>query len=284
MRLALLVAYQGTRFSGWQIQETPCAPLTVQGVLESAVSRISGRHVRLFGSGRTDAGVHAHGQVVHGDVPDSRFPPQGDAVAADGCDASGRRWRHSLNALLPADVRVLAARTARPDFHARISALHKTYFYDLWQETAFTPPRLVPFVWPCGPLDLDAMNAALRFLIGRHNFATFRNVGTETESDVRTLMEARLVPLPAADVLLPPHAPGLRLVLRADGFLKQMVRNITGMLAACGRGKLSPDAVPALLAAEDRRALRAATAPPQGLTLARVTYPDGDGFAFPPEV
>lgn len=279
MRLALLLAYQGTRFSGWQIQETSCAPLTVQGVLESAVSRIAGCHVRLHGSGRTDAGVHAHGQVVHGDVPDSRFPPQGDPVAADGCDAAGRRWRHSLNALLPPDVRVLAAHAARPDFHARISALHKTYFYDFWQDRAFTPPRLAPFVWPCGPLALDPVRAALGHLLGQHSFATFRNVGTDTESDVRTLLEARIDPLPGSPCL-PPHAPALRLTLRADGFLKQMVRNIAGMLAACGQGKLSPDAVPALLAAEDRRCLRAPTAPPQGLALACVAYPPGDGFSF----
>ena len=279
MRLALLLAYQGTRFSGWQIQETPCAPPTVQGVLESAVSRISGFHVRLHGSGRTDAGVHAHGQVVHGDVPDGRFPPQGDPVGPDGCDAAGRRWRHSLNALLPPDVRVLAAHAARPDFHARISALHKTYVYDFWQDRAFTPPRLVPFVWSCGPLALDAVNAALTRLSGRHSFATFRNVGTDTENDVRTLLEARMDPLPASP-FLPPHAPALRLTLRADGFLKQMVRNIAGMLVACGQGKLSPDAIPALLAAEDRRALRSPTAPPQGLALARVAYPSGDGFDF----
>lgn len=279
MRLALLLAYQGTRFSGWQIQEKPCAPQTVQGVLESAVARISGQHVRLFGSGRTDAGVHAYGQVVHGDVPDRRFPPQGDAVASDGCDASGRRWRHSLNALLPPDVRVLAAHVARPDFHARISALHKTYVYDFWQERAFTPPQLAPFVWSCGPLATDAMCQALDFLLGQHSFATFRNVGTETESDVRTLLEARLSPLPPVP-FLPPHMPALRLTLRADGFLKQMVRNIAGMLAACGQGKLDPASVPSLLAAEDRRALRAPTAPPQGLALARVTYPSGDGFEF----
>ena len=277
MRLALLLAYQGTRFSGWQIQEKPRAPLTVQGVLESAVAHISGGHVRLHGSGRTDAGVHAYGQVVHGDVPDRRFPPRGDSVASDGCDDAGRRWRRALNALLPPDIRVLAAHAARPDFHARTDALHKTYVYDFWQERAFTPPRLVSFVWPCGPLVVDAMRAALLPLCGRHSFATFRNTGTDTESDVRTVLEARIDVLPPSP-FLPPHAPALRLTLRADGFLKQMVRNIAGMLVACGQGKLSPGDVPSLIAAGARHALCAPTAPPQGLALARVAYPSGDGF------
>lgn len=277
MRLALLLAYQGTRFSGWQIQEKPCAPPTVQGILESAVSRISGGHVRLHASGRTDAGVHAYGQVVHGDVPDTRFPPRGDSVASDGCDTAGRCWRRSLNALLPPEIVVLAAHVARPGFHARTTALHKTYVYDFWQERAFTPPRLVPFVWPCGPLAADAMRAALLPLCGRHSFATFRNAGTDTESDVRTVLEARIDLLPPSP-FLPPHAPALRLTLRADGFLKQMVRNIAGMLVACGQGKIVAGEIPDLIAARDRRALSAPTAPPRGLALAHVTYPPGEGF------
>ena len=107
MRLRLLLAYDGSRYCGWQIQDIPTPPPTVQGAVEAAVGRIAGRPVRVFGSGRTDAGVHAHGQVAHCDVP--RRP--------------GLDWRHALNALLPADVRVLHWQEAAPDFHARISAL-----------------------------------------------------------------------------------------------------------------------------------------------------------------
>ena len=137
MRLRLLLAYDGSRYCGWQIQDIPTPPPTVQGAVEAAVGRIAGRPVRVFGSGRTDAGVHAHGQVAHCDVP--RRP--------------GLDWRHALNALLPADVRVLHWQEATPDFHARISALRKTYVYDFWQEKGFVPPRLAPFVWRSGPLD-----------------------------------------------------------------------------------------------------------------------------------
>ena len=171
MRLRLLLAYDGSRYCGWQIQDIPTPPPTVQAAVEAAVGRIAGRPVRVFGSGRTDAGVHAHGQVAHCDVP--RRP--------------GLDWRHALNALLPADVRVLHWQEAAPDFHARISALRKTYVYDFWQEKGFVPPRLAPFVWRSGPLDAGAMRAALPFLLGRHDFASLQNAGTEMVSSDRGL-------------------------------------------------------------------------------------------------
>ena len=118
MRLKLLLAYVGTRYSGWQIQEKPSPPPTIQGELEAALRTICGHNVRAHGSGRTDSGVHAHGQVVHCDVPDSR---------------AGLDWRNSLNAILPRDIRVLHAQRAAPDFHARKDALRKTYAYQFWQ-------------------------------------------------------------------------------------------------------------------------------------------------------
>ena len=245
MRLRLLLAYDGSRYCGWQIQDIPTPPPTVQAAVEAAVGRIAGRPVRVFGSGRTDAGVHAHGQVAHCDVP--RRP--------------GLDWRHALNALLPADVRVLHWQEAAPDFHARISALRKTYVYDFWQEKGFVPPRLAPFVWRSGPLDAGAMRAALPFLLGRHDFASLQNAGTEMESTVRELQAATLTELPPVE-FMPPYLPCLRLTVTANGFLKQMVRNMAGLLAACGRHKLRPDQIPAILEAADRRAL------------AHVEYPD----------
>ena len=235
MRLRLLLAYDGSRYCGWQIQDIPTPPPTVQAAVEAAVGRIAGRPVRVFGSGRTDAGVHAHGQVAHCDVP--RRP--------------GLDWRHALNALLPADVRVLYWQEAAPDFHARISALRKTYVYDFWQEKGFVPPRLAPFVWRSGPLDAEAMRAALPFLLGRHDFASFQNAGTEMESTVRELQAATLTELPPVE-FMPPCLPCLRLTVTANGFLKQMVRNMAGLLAAYGRHKLRPDQIPAILEAADR--------------------------------
>lgn len=258
MRLKLLVAYDGTGFSGWQIQEKPQPPPTVQGTLEAALARLTGGLVRVFGSGRTDAGVHAHGQVAHCDVP----------------HRPGFDWRHALNAVLPPEVRVLSAHAAAPDFDARRDALAKTYVYQFWCERRFVPPQLAPFVWACGPLDAASMRAALPHFLGERDFASLRNAGSDTRGSVRRIFAAGLEALPPRE-FYPPHAPLLRLSVTANGFLKQMVRNMAGLLAACGRGKLAPEAVPALLAATNRAAVNAPTAPPRGLALARVDYEPG---------
>ena len=259
MRLRLLLAYVGTRYSGWQIQEKVDPPPTIQGALEAALRQITGAAVRVHGAGRTDAGVHAHAQVAHCDVPENRAP---------------RDWRHSCNAVLPKDIRVLAAAPARPDFHARKDALHKTYVYQFWQERAFVPPALTPFVWNCGPLDLAALHAALPHLLGRRDFAGLRNAGTDVEGTVRTVLDARLEPAPPCP-WYPPHSPMLLFRVTADGFLKQMVRNMAGLLAACGQGKVDPTRIPELLAARDRRAVPPVTAPAAGLALAQVSYETG---------
>lgn len=263
MRLKLLVAYDGTGFSGWQIQEKPQPPPTVQGALEAAFTRISGVHVRVFGSGRTDAGVHAHGQVAHCDVP----------------ERPGFDWRHGLNAVLPKTVRILAAEAAVPDFDARRDALSKTYVYQFWRETRFVPPGLTPFVWACGPLDEAAMQMALPSFLGERDFASLRNAGSDTRDSVRRILAVSLETLPAQE-FYPPHAPLLRLRVTANGFLKQMVRNMAGLLVACGRGKLAPERIPTLLAARDRAAVTAPTAPPQGLALACVNYGECKKFSY----
>lgn len=263
MRLKLLLAYLGSRYSGWQIQEKPNPPPTVQGELEAALRVLAGAPVRVFGSGRTDAGVHAHGQVAHCDVP--------DAKATDARSGGARDWRHSLNALLPRDIRVLEVTPAPAGFHARKDAKRKTYAYQFWQERSFLPPQLTPYVWNCGQLDISAMRAALPRLLGEHDFAGLQNAGTDVESTRRTLFAASLDALPPCE-FYPPHAPLLRLTVTADGFLKQMVRNMAGLLVACGQGKIAPEAIPDLLAARDRRAVPSATAPPQGLALVSVAY------------
>ena len=257
MRLKLLLAYVGAGYSGWQIQEKPSPPPTIQGELEAALRVLAGAPVRVHGSGRTDAGVHAHGQVAHCDVPDAR---------------ADRPWRRSLNALLPPAIRVLAADPAPPGFHARKDALHKTYAYQFWQERAFTPPQLHPFVWNCGPLDVRAMRAALPHLLGEQDFAGLQNAGTDMESTTRRVVAATLDVLPPRE-FYPPHMPLLRLTVTANGFIKQMVRNMAGLLAACGQRKILPESIPALLAARDRQALPSVTAPAGGLALVRVEYP-----------
>lgn len=244
-RVRMILAYEGTEFCGWQVQP---ADRTVQGELERALETILGRPVRVHGSGRTDSGVHALGQTVHFDCPDDRpdFP-----------------WRRSLNALLPKDVRVLEAAPAADDFHARYGAVSKTYEYCLWHERAFCLPQRRRFVWACGPVDFARMEAAAAILAGEHDFAAFQNVGTDVESTVRTV----------TGISRYPGATEFESVWRfsADGFLKQMVRNLVGCLVACGRGRMSLEAVRAVLESRNRT-LAPATVPPQGLTLVRVEY------------
>ena len=242
-RVRLTLAYVGTGFAGWQVQGN--AP-TVQGCLEHALARICNLPVRVHASGRTDSGVHALGQVAHFDPP----PERGHIP-----------WRRALNAILPGDVAVVAAQTAPPDFHARFSASSKEYSYTLWTEPGYVLPQRRPFVWPVSGIDLDAMQEAADHLMGLHDFAAFQNVGTPVKSTVRELTRAHVTDA------------GLEKVwhFRADGFLKQMVRNIMGCLVEVGRGSPPPDRTPELLAIRNR-SLLPATAPPQGLCLEKVTY------------
>lgn len=258
MRLKLIIAYKGTDFQGWQIQEKSCPPPTIQGALEEAVTKITGLKIRVHGSGRTDSGVHAHGQAAHLEIP--------DLCRAASCD-----WRKTLNALLPDTIRILQAEKAKPDFHARKDAIAKTYIYNFWTESAFMPPQLSDFVWNCGSLDSSLMRACLPVFEGEHDFTSFQNAGTEVESRVRRIFEIRLEEMPQ-QAFYPPHAPFLRLSISANGFLKQMARNIAGFLWKVGKSRLAGDSLKSILEAASRNCLEAPTAPAQGLALARVYY------------
>lgn len=248
-RIRLVVAYEGTGFCGWQLQ---AGDRTVQGDLETAIGRIVDAPVRIHGSGRTDSGVHATAQVAHFDVPDSRVDVP---------------WSRALNSLLPDDVAVLSHQIVADDFHSRFHAVSKTYEYVLWHEPGFVLPQRCAFVWSCGPLDMQAMRGAAEVLSGTHDFAAFQNVGTPVKDTVRTLQPVEVLPG------LTPHETVWR--FSADGFLKQMVRNLMGCLVEAGRGKLSADSVRSILNERDRKTAPA-TAPPQGLTLVRVQYPGFD--------
>lgn len=256
MRLRLTVAYVGTRYSGWQIQEKPDAPPTVQGLLEAAFSQVLCRPVRVHGAGRTDAGVHADGQVAHVDIPDER---------------AGLDWVRVCNSRLPDDVCLLDAVPAPPGFHARFSACGKIYTYQIWQDRRILPPRLAPFVWSCGyRLDWEAVRRALPHFLGERDFASLQNAGTDVTDTTRELRRLELRPDLA---LLPGHPDAMAVQVEGSGFLKQMVRNLVGLLVSVGRGRTAPEDVPALLAARDRRCLsQIATAPAHGLTMTRVLY------------
>lgn len=247
-RIRLILAYTGTHYHGWQLQAH--GP-TVQGTVEAALERLVGVPTRVHGAGRTDAGVHAVGQVAHFDVAhEKRHIP----------------WQRALNAVLPGDICVREASEVDADFHARFSATAKEYSYTLWTEPAFVLPQRRPFTWATGPLDLAAMDAAARHLVGTHDFASFQNAGTPVRDTCRTLTTITRAPGPT------PWEWTLR--FEANGFLKQMVRNLVGLLVAVGRGRIAAEAVPAVLTARDRTAAPG-TAPAQGLCLEWVRYDHG---------
>jgi tRNA pseudouridine38-40 synthase len=244
-RLKLHLAYVGTRFHGWQLQD---GARTVQGCLEQALGRLVGEPVRVHGAGRTDAGVHALGQVAHADIPASR---------------AHLPWQRAINALLPGDVAVTRASLENSDFHARFSAVQKTYRYSLWLNPDYVLPQRRPFVWQVGPLDQQAMLRAADFFVGRKDWSAFQNQGTPVRSTVRTITDVQ------CEDPAPTHE--LAWIFCADGFLKQMVRNIMGCMVAVGKGKLSVQEVEDIQR-QGRRHLAPATAPACGLSLDHIEY------------
>jgi len=249
----ITLAYDGSTYVGWQRQ---AEGESIQGVLEEALSRFDGNPVTVHGAGRTDAGVHALGQVAS------------VRLASDIDDATLAR---ALNAQLPESIRVLGVATVPDDFHARFSATSKTYRYVIARSTVASPFTRA-FCWHVPePLDLMAIRQAARQLLGRHDFSAFRSVGGGSPDSERTVMRAEVLGLPA-------HGPGIwggeqmiAVELAADGFLRHMVRAVTGTLVEVGRGWRSPDSISALVA-RGSRSQAGATAPPQGLFLVRVDY------------
>lgn len=239
----LLIAYDGARFFGWQRQE---GFGSVQQAVEEAFEALTGEHVVVHGSGRTDTGVHALGQVASAHVR-TRLDDE--------------RLRHALNHHLPEGVVVRRLETCRDDFHARFDARGKRYVYAV-ATTRFRPPFGRAYVhWVHDPLDLAAMRRAAAVLRGRHDFSAFASSGSPRRSNVRTLAGLRLLA----------RRERFALVAQADGFLYNMMRALAGTLLEVGRGKLAPADVERILAGRDRR--RAGpTAPAEGLYLLSVLY------------
>ncbi len=260
-RFQLTLAYDGTAYAGWQVQ--PGRP-TIQEALEAAVEKVTGQRARTIASGRTDAGVHALGQVV--------------AFAADA-PLSCEVLRRALNANLPRDVAVLEVAEAPATFHPIRDARRKRYRYVL-HDGAVRNVFALRFAWhyPYGRLDAAAMQRAAEPLLGRHDFRSFETSGAERKTSVRTVFdlavcraEAGAGPPPAAPAPAGPRDDWVVLEIEADGFLYNMVRAIVGTLTEVGRGA-RPEHWPAeVLAARDRRPA-GPTAPPQGLFLVNVAY------------
>lgn len=242
-RLKMVVAYDGTDFFGFQRQPDR---RTVQGVLEEAISRICGRPVRVVGAGRTDAGVHARGQVCHFDTS---HPMPLD------------RWVPVLNRTLPRDVAVLSVEEVPAQFHARKDARWKIYRYAI--DTRPVPDvftRRFRLHFPFS-LDVDAMGRAAAHLEGTHDFTSFSSARSPVENRVRTIHRCRVEregPLVLVEVV-------------GNGFLYNMVRIIAGTLLEVGRGKRRPEEMPGIIRARDRAAA-GKTLPPEGLTMVEVGY------------
>lgn len=243
-RYKLTIEYDGTGLVGWQRQPNG---VSVQAALEDAITKFCGDTVTVHGAGRTDAGVHALAQVAHVDLT-REHPP--DTI------------RGALNHhVRPATISVLAVEPVGPDFHARIWAKGRVYRYRILNRRP--PPMLDRLrVWHVAPaLDLAAMQAAARHLVGRHDFSTFRDSLCQAKSPVRTL-----------DLLDVTRAGDeIHIEARARSFLHHQVRNMAGTLKLVGLGQWSPDAVATALAARDRRA-GGPTAPAEGLYLVEVRY------------
>ena len=243
--IALKVAYDGTAYAGFQRQMPPI--IAVQNVLEEKLQTIFGDTIELAAAGRTDAGVHAYGQVVN--------------FFTDGTIPTGRIAR-AANSLLPDDIVIKAAWEADREFSARHSATSKTYLYRI--QTGETPdPMTARYAWYIRrPLDIVAMQTALDLILGTHDFSAFRAAGGAPMSPVRTMYEATIGE----------ERPGmLACRIHGSGFLYHMVRNIIGTLANVGLGVLTVDDFARILASNDRKNA-SATAPARGLYLLKVRY------------
>jgi tRNA pseudouridine38-40 synthase len=246
--LRLTLEYDGTAYHGWQIQP---GVATIQGVLEERLAVILRQPVAARGAARTDAGVHALGQVASVLVPG-----EVDTV----------RLHRSLNALLPGDIAVRRVERVSDDFHARHSARGRVYRYRILQGAAISPFDRGFAAHVRGPLDVEAMDRGAQRLLGRHDFSSFRAAGDVSESPVKEVRSSRVEREPGRDDLIV-------YTVEASSFLQHMVRALAGTLIEVGRGRWAPEAVTSILEARDRRA-GGPTAPARGLFLVRVIYPD----------
>jgi tRNA pseudouridine38-40 synthase len=240
----LTLEYDGTCYHGWQRQKNA---LSIQEVIETALSRITGETVRLIGSGRTDAGVHALGQVANFTTC-STVPL--------------RAFRHGLNSLLPMDIAVREAEEVPLAFHARYAALLKTYEYRILNRPVRSPLNHLRAWWLARFLNTAAMQEAAAVLPGEHDFLAFRAAGSRPGHAVRRVEEAVWHSQPGGWLIF---------TITANGFLRGMVRSLVGTLVEIGKGKYPPQHLGEVLEKRDRR-LAGPTAPPQGLFLVKVEY------------
>lgn len=251
-RIALTVEYNGAAYNGWQLQQGSTTATSVQGVLEYALGEIAAQPVRLACAGRTDTGVHATNQIAHFDAPAARSP---------------KAWLTGGNANLPESVVIRGVQAVATDFHARFSAQARRYRYVILNtpvRSALAPKQLT---WIRYALDVAAMHLQAQDLLGKQDFSAFRAASCQSRTPMRHVEFIEVYR--RGDLVV--------LDIQANAFLHHMVRNIVGTLVAVGRGRLPSGAVASLLAQRDRTRAPE-TAPPNGLYLVGVSYPQQFGL------
>jgi tRNA pseudouridine38-40 synthase len=244
MRLALAIAYNGANYSGWQFQKHSS---TLQEQVEKAISLIANEAVTVTCAGRTDAGVHATGQIIHFDTQAKR-----------DCD----QWRMGINANLPAEINVQWVKVVNDEFHARFSAIERRYVYIIYVNKVRPSFLDKQITWLTQQLDVMKMNEAAQCLLGSNDFSAFRASGCQSKTAQRVIKS----------VNVKKHGEFIILDIKANAFLHHMVRNIVGSLIVIGKGEQSVKWMSALLAGKDRTKA-APTAKPHGLYLVGVDYP-----------
>ena len=244
MKIALGVEYLGTDFHGWQIQKSGLR--TVQGVVEPALSKIANHPVRVFCSGRTDAGVHAQEQVIHFETQTTR---------TDGA------WLFGGNANLPSDVNFKWAKEVNDDFHARFNAHARSYEYKIHHHPVRSSLKTGYYLWEPRSLNIDDMRKAAAFLLGEHDFSCFRGSMCQAKSPIKTIEYLQIDEI----------GDDLIIKVKANAFLHHMVRNLVGTLLKIGREEESPEWMLSVLNSKDRKQA-GPTAEPQGLYFIKAFY------------
>ena len=245
MRIALGLEYDGTAYNGWQRQRTGDG---VQERVEQALSKVANESIEVICAGRTDTGVHASGQVVHFDTSSER---------------GNRGWLLGVNSNLPDDISVTWAKSVDDSFHARFSATARSYRYLILNRLERSALYRDRAWWVYDPLNAERMHTAAQALVGKHDFSAYRATGCQASTPIREI----------SSIVVTRERDWIRLEVTANAFLQHMVRNITGTLVAIGRGDEPEDRAATVLESGDRKQGGAA-APPHGLTLIQVDYPD----------
>jgi tRNA pseudouridine38-40 synthase len=243
-RYKITISYDGSSFNGWQLQ--PNGP-SIQEEIEKVLARLTGETVRVHGSSRTDAGVHARKQVAHFDL---------------NSHIDSSELKKGMNALLPSDIRIMQVTPVSSQFHARFNAVEKEYRYFIWNAEVLPPFLRLYRTHITRPLDIQTMRSACKQLVGKHDFSAFSaNPERKVTSTIREIKE----------LSVRKRGPEIVIIVRADGFLYRMVRSITGYLIRVGTGELPPSTAREILLSRNRTAV-VPTAPPQGLFLWNIKY------------